>query len=162
MVRNSPSDSRGTSTAACRICFVSEFRCGIPEGAASATLIVPAAFLTTNDVPVNVTALYQGIKLTRPTIVRYYPVATATPTVTNTPVDTATNTPVDTATNTPEDMATATATDTATDVPTDTATPTATATATAAATATETAALQAHDPRRTHRHGNGDGHCDRH
>jgi hypothetical protein len=111
-------------------------------GKASVTLMLPAK-LVPFDVPVNITSLYRGIRITKSTIVRLYPEQmTPTPTATSTATASATSTATATATSTATATATSTATETATEVPTatptDTEVPTATPTNTEVPTATAT------------------------
>lgn len=101
----------------------------VPAGEACVSFAAEAAAVT-SDVPVTVTAAYDGRSRSADTIVRDLPgpiPATSTPTATATATETATAT------------ATATATETATASATATATPTETATALPTETATETA-----------------------
>jgi hypothetical protein len=137
----------------------------IPAGSNKIRLVVDAAEVS-EDVPVNVIALYKGIKLVEPTIVRNFTTTTPTPTITVTTTTTATATatgtvetqtptatgtvetatttatvsatPAGTLTNTPTNTATSTATDTPTNTPTDTPTNTATNTPTDTPTNTPT------------------------
>ena len=105
----------------------------IPEGEGCAQLDANAADVE-GEIPVRVTASYDGRTRFRDTRVRDFPSgATATPTVTGTP----------TATGTATETATVTATATPTmEAPTETATATATATLEQTATATSTASLE--------------------
>jgi hypothetical protein len=105
-------------------------------GAASVTLNLPAK-LVPQDVHVNITALYRGIRITKPTIVRLY-AAQMTPTPTATATNTATEVPTATPTDTEVPTATPTDTEVPTATPTDTEVPTATATDTEVPTATPT------------------------
>jgi hypothetical protein len=113
----------------------------IDAGKASVTLVVDAAMVRT-DVPVNVIARHDGVRVIKSTLVRNYDSATPTPTATATETPTATATSTATQTSTPEPTATATdvptSTPTNTMVPTSTHTPEPTASATLIPTVTPT------------------------